>query len=85
MDNSEVKKLLEEQLARGEPFKNWHGITPENIRSCLVEPFPVRTDPDDLETQPRAMWVVLQEHRNPTDGYVVVYDRSPRSGWLRNM
>ena len=42
--------------------------------SCLVEPFPVRTDPDDLETQPRAMWVVLQEHRNPTDGYVVVYD-----------
>jgi hypothetical protein len=74
MDSSEVKKLLEEELARGEPFNNWHGITSENVRSCLVEPFPVRTDPDDLETQPRTMWVVLQEHRDPRDGYVVVYD-----------
>ena len=74
MDSSEVKKLLEEELARGEPFNNWHGITSESVRSCLVEPFPVRTDPDDLETQPRTMWVVLQEHRDPRDGYVVVYD-----------
>src|SRR5437899_7165223 len=74
VDSSEVKKLLEEELARDEPFNNWHGITPENIRSCLVEPFPVRTDPDDHETQPRPMWVVFQEHRDPIDGYVVVYD-----------
>ena len=74
MDSSTVKRLLEEELARDEPFHNLHGITPENLRSFLVEPFAVRTDPDDLETQPRAMWIVLQERRKPTDGYVVVYD-----------
>lgn len=74
MNISTVKQLLEEELARGEPFDNWHGITSENVRLYLVEPFPVRTDPDDLKTQPRTMWVVLQEYRNPTDGYVVVYD-----------
>lgn len=74
MDSSKVKRLLEEELARDEPFHNSHGITPENVRSFLVEPFAVRTDPDDLETQPRAMWIVLQERSKPTDGYVVVYD-----------
>lgn len=74
MDSSKVKRLLEEELARDEPFHNSHGITPENVRSFLVEPFAVRTDADDLETQPRAMWIVLQERRKPTDGYVVVYD-----------
>lgn len=49
-------------------------MTPENVRSFLVEPFAVKTDPDDLETQPRPMWIVLQEHRKRTDGYVIVYD-----------
>jgi hypothetical protein len=79
MDSSEVKKLLEEELSRGEPFNNWHGITPENVRSFLVEPFPVRADSDDLETQTRAMWIVLQERPKPTDGFVVVYDPLSKS------
>jgi hypothetical protein len=74
MNSSTVKRLLEEELARGEPFHNLHGITRENVRSFLVEPFALRTDPDDAETQPRAMWIVLQERHKPTDGYVVVYD-----------
>jgi len=78
MDSSTVKKLVEDELARAEPFTNFHGITPANLRSLLVEPFTVRTDPDDLETQPRDMWVVLQERRIPTEGYVVVYDPATR-------
>lgn len=74
MNSSIIKRLVEDELARGESFRNFHGITPENIRSFMVEPFPVRTDPDDLEAEPRDMWVVLQERPVPTQGYVVVYD-----------
>jgi hypothetical protein len=78
MDGSIIKKLVEDQLARGETFINFHGIMPENVRSFLVEPFSVRTDPDDLETMPRDMWLVLQERPTPTEGFVVVYD--PHTG-----
>ena len=74
MNSSTVKSLIEHELARGDTFTNSHGITSANLRSLLVEPFTVMTDPDDLETQPRNMWVVLQERPNPSDGYVVVYD-----------
>ena len=78
MDTSTVKSLVEAELRRGESFTNLHGITPATIRSFLVEPFAVTTDPDDLETQPRDMWVVLQERRTP-DGYVVVYDPTSKA------
>jgi hypothetical protein len=74
MDSSTIKRLLEDELARGERFSNWHGFTPENLRSCLVEPFAVQVDPDDLETSPRMMWVVLQLSRKPTEAYRIVYD-----------
>lgn len=74
LNSSTVRKLLEDELARGEPFRNWHGITVQNVHAFLVEPFPVLTDPDDLETKPRTMWVVLQECAKTTEGYVIVYD-----------
>lgn len=63
-----IKRLLENELSRGEHFFNYHGITRENLPSALVEPFLVRVDPDDQETLPRAMWIVLQERRKPTEG-----------------
>lgn len=78
MDSSTIKSIVEDELARGDSFTSSHGITPSNLRSLLVEPFPVRTDPDDLETQPRDMWVVLQEKPTPTVGFVVVYDPATR-------
>ena len=74
MDSSTIKKLVDDELARAESFTNFHGITADNLRSFLVEPFMARTDPDDLETPPRDMWIVLQESSAPTEGYVVVYD-----------
>ena len=74
MDSSTIKSLVERELQREQPYVNYHGISPANIRSFLVEPFTVRTDPDDLETQPRDMWVVLQERSTPTEGYLIVYD-----------
>jgi hypothetical protein len=80
MDSSTIKSLVETELARGDSFTSFHGITQTNLRSLLVEPFAVRTAPDDLETQPRDMWIVLQERPAPTDGYVVVYDPAT-GGW----
>ena len=74
MDSSTIKSLVESELRRGESFENFHGITPATVRSFMVEPFAVITDPDDLETQPRDMWVVLQERPSPQEGYVVVFD-----------
>ena len=68
------------QLSAELAFDNSHGITPENVRSFLVEPYAVMVDPDDLETPAREMWVVLHERRDPREGYVVVLD--PReSSW----
>jgi hypothetical protein len=80
MDSSTIKRLVEDEVARGDSFTCSHGITPANLPSFIVEPFAVRTDPDDLETQARDMWIVLQERPTPTDGYVVVYDPATR-GW----
>lgn len=73
-----ITTLVEAEIRRGDAFDNTHGITAANIREFLVEPFTVSVDPDDLETAPRSMWVVLQErHRS---GYVVVHDPAT-SGW----
>jgi hypothetical protein len=80
VDSSTVKRLVEEELSRGDSFSSFHGITQPNLRLFLVEPFAVRTDPDDLETQASDVWVVLRERSTPTEGYVVVYDPAT-SGW----
>jgi hypothetical protein len=73
MDSSTIKSLVDRELQREQTYENYHGISPAKIRSFLVEPFTVRTDLDDLETQPRDMWVVLQEKGTPSEGYVIVY------------
>jgi hypothetical protein len=81
MTISEVRDKVEEELRRGDSFNNSHGITKENIRLFLVEPYEVTVDPDDLETAPRKMWVVLHQLLStPQDGYLVTYD-SMRAGW----
>lgn len=83
MDISGIKHLVETELARGEPFTNFHGITPATVRSFLVEPFTARICPDDLETQPRDMWVVLQERR-AQEGYVWFMTRLAKCGELQS-
>jgi len=62
------------------PFNNFHGITRENLDSYLVKPFAVRVDSDDIETNPREMWIIAQERSRPEDGYVVVHDPL-EGGW----
>jgi hypothetical protein len=74
MNAAAVATLVEEQLAQGEPFTNYHGITSHNLRSFLVAPYQIPVDPDDLETEPRNMWVVLEEPGEGRDRMVVVYD-----------
>ena len=74
MDTATVRLLVEQQLKNAGSFVNMHGITEANVRSLLVDPFEATVDPDDLETVPRPMWVVLQQRASPYDGYVVVYD-----------
>jgi hypothetical protein len=80
MDSASVKEIVANELSRGDGFDNWHGITAANISEFLVEPFPVIIiEPDDPETAPCEMWVVLQETPNPTRGYVIVFDPNTRS------
>ena len=73
MTKGEILQLVEQESSRNDPFQNYHGITSSNIRSFLVDPYLVTVDPDDLETGPREMWVILKAP-NPGSGYVVVYD-----------
>lgn len=74
MDAATVRLLVEQQLKNAGSFVNLHGINATNVRSLLVDPFQATVDPDDFETVPRPMWVVLQERASPYDGYVVVCD-----------
>ena len=80
MDARDLRAIVDAELVRLGRFRNLHGITPDNIQQFLVEPFPVNVDPDDLETLPRDMWVVLQTAQNPTSGYCVAFDPAS-SGW----
>lgn len=79
MNTRDIKQMVQQELARNEPFDSSHGITRQNLHEFLVEPFSVRIDPDDTKSPPREMWVVLQEGRTPADGYVVIYDPTTRS------
>jgi hypothetical protein len=80
MQAFDVQRIVQEQIARGERFDNSHGITPQSLHEFLVEPSCVRVDPDDRESPPRQMWVVLREQPGSSDGYAVVYDPQV-SGW----
>lgn len=70
----EVGQRLAAEIAADLPFQNHHGITRENLDQFLVEPHEVLVDPDDLETEPRLMWVVLQERPDSAAGYSIVLD-----------
>ena len=70
----EVGQRLAAEIDADLPFQNHHGITRENLDQFLVEPHEVLVDPDDLETEPRLMWVVLQERPDPAAGYSIVFD-----------
>jgi hypothetical protein len=74
MEASEIQQMVQHEISRGETFDNLHGITPHNLPEFLVEPFCVTTDPDDAESPPRDMWVVLQERPGRTEGYAIVWD-----------
>lgn len=80
MQAANVQRIVQGEIARAETFDNSHGVTPQNVRAFLVEPSCVRVDPDDVESPPRQMWVVLREQPGSPGNYAVVYDPQV-SGW----
>jgi hypothetical protein len=74
-----IQQVVRDEIAKGQAFSNFHGITADNLEAFLVPPFEIMVDPDDLETQIRPMWVVLQVSASPKDGQVIVYD--PDGHW----
>ncbi len=78
---SDIKALVVAATDAARGFRNLHGVTPANLRSFVVdEPFKVTVDPDDLESAPRSMWVVLRFGSDLQDARFVVYDSASR-GW----
>lgn len=81
-----VRQEVRDQIARTKAFTNSHGITPDTLASCCVDPYPVTVDPDDLESRPREMWVAFKEPRadgllvalDTLDGSWVVVEKTPR-------
>lgn len=55
MEKSKVTEILQVELSKHSSFKNWHGLTKENINKFVVEPTAVTVNPDDLETLKRKM------------------------------
>jgi len=74
MDAHEIHRIVEAELAKGDPFNNLHGITAENVRSHLTPLRRVLVDPDDCESPPRNMWIFAEERPAEAGGYLVVYD-----------
>ncbi len=75
MNASEVEAKVQAELRTDHEFDNSHGITKENLHHFLVKPYSVHVDPDDLESAPRDMWVVLRELPGvPDQGYAIAYD-----------
>jgi hypothetical protein len=74
MNSLELRRIVEAAVG-GAAFDNFHGITSENVRTHLVDPYTVAVDPDDaLDTPPVTMWVVLEERPGSTGSqYFVVY------------
>lgn len=75
MNASEVEAKVQAELRIDREFDNSHGITKGNLHHFLVKPYSVLVDPDDLESAPRDMWIVLHEFpKAPDQGYAGVYD-----------
>lgn len=74
MDRATVANLVAHELATGIVFSGSHGISPDNVIDFAVDPYLVLVDPDDLETSPREMWVVLQQLPSATEGYLIALD-----------
>lgn len=72
MEQAAVLSLIAAEIAQLGEFDNFHGITKVNAKSFLLEPYQVIVDPDDLETQPRDMWIVMREPR--PDGFLIAFD-----------
>jgi hypothetical protein len=68
----EITQLVAQQLKSLGSFSNYHGITPEKVRSFLVESYEALVDLDDTETAPKSMWIVLRIHTQPESGHIVV-------------
>lgn len=75
MTKEDIKRVLETEVTTISSFENFHGITQDNLRKFLVDPYQVLVLPDDGgETETRHMWVVLQEFKDPEKGYLIAYD-----------
>ena len=72
MDAREIAEFVEAELGRSDGLENLHGITKANVRQFLVTPYEVTVDPDDGESAPRRMWVVLHERAPVRGAYAVV-------------
>lgn len=70
MNSSEIENILKKEILTLKGFENFHGITSNNINDFIVAPYEAKVDPDDLETQERNMWVVL----NVSKEFKVAYD-----------
>jgi len=72
MTSSEVKALIQAEIAGRREIPNSHGV---ELSECLVEPRQIQcrdASPDPVELT--GMWLVLEETPGQKSGYLVVYD-----------
>lgn len=69
MQASNVKKLIEDELAGRKHIRNSHGVT---LERCLVEPRRA-TIWDMVDNATLEGWLVLEENPGTKEGYVVTY------------
>ena len=70
-DNPDILQRIRAEIASVGPFKNWHGITSENLARYLVEPYLVNVSHGGILVP---MWVVLHEKpADPGKGYLIAF------------
>src|SRR5688572_19923391 len=67
----EIKKIILDEIKASFEISTWHGV---DVEKCLVEPYLDIFEKSFKEGETVDLYVVLEEHSNRHEGYLIVYN-----------
>ena len=74
MKPDEIRQQIEREIDEAKALDNMHGITLNNVREFLVNPYKEIVFGEDPNEPPKEMWVVLHETSDPSKRYRIGLD-----------
>lgn len=82
MNKYDITGILKSDLSLKSEFENWRGISQNNLRQFLVDPYPADVFGEYPKTPPVKMWIVLHEKESPPYGNTVGYDQVKKEWYV---